>query len=382
MTSQNGGPARRRSSRVSVLGSRRLLAPPALAVRAVLALRRALLRAADAVVPAQLAVFERVAATASSVVVAELARLRIADLVAEGPLTAVEIAKRTSTDAGAMERTLRFAVAIGIFTRDAQGRFTNNRLSSALSTGGLYSAQSFGEYFGSRSNFAAWGDFSETLRTGKNAFERVHGKSIWDWFDEHPQEQATFAHCMMTMTLVEAPGIAATYPFREVGTICDVGGGRGTLLSELLIRHAHLRATLCDGPTVLASARTLLAQRGVLGRVDLVEGSFFDGVPRGADAYVLKNILHDWDDARCIAILKNCRASMERGDKVLVIEALVEETSDAYGALADLQMMVVCCDGRERGRADFERLLDASGFRLGRVMPTPTAMVILEGVAS
>lgn len=373
---------RARPSPASVsLGATRLRAPPALAVRAVLAMRRALLRAADAVVPPQLAVLERVAATAGSVVIAELARLGVADLVEELPRTAAELAEKTDTDAGAMLRTMRAAVAIGFFVRDGQGRFTNNRLSSGLRTGGLYSARSFAEYFGSRSNMLAWCDFPETLRTGKSAFERVHGKSVWDWFEAHPQERDTFAECMMTLTLVEAPGIASAYPFAEIRTLCDVGGGRGTLLSEVLVQHPHLRAMLCDVAGVLDSARELLAQRGVLARVELLPGSFFDAVPKGADAYVMKNILHDWDDERCVAILKNCRAAMARGHKLIVVEAVVEETSDDYGVLADLQMMIVTSDGRERGRADFERLFAESGFRTARVLQTPTPMTILEGVA-
>ena len=358
-----------------------LFAPPAAAVRGLLALRKALIRAADAVVPPQLAVFDRVAATAGSHLVTELARLGVSDLVEERPLTASEIAAKTHTDPGAMLRAMRGAVSMGFFRRDEQGRYSNNRMSRVLRTQGTYSVRSFAEYFGSPSNRQAWCDFPETLRTGKNAFERVHGKSVWDWFDEHPDERETFANTMMTMTFADAPGIAATYPFAEIRRLCDVGGGRGTLLSEILVRHPHLRAVLCDNAGVLESARELLAARGVLDRVELVPGSFFDAVPKGCDAYVMKNILHDWDDERCIAILKNCRSVMEEGARLLVIDAIVEETTEDYGALADLHMMVVCCDGRERGRADFEELFAASGFRLGRVMVAPTPVAILEAIA-
>jgi hypothetical protein len=273
---------------------------------------------------------------------------------------------------------------MGFFERDATGRYANNRLSRTLRAQERYDVASFARYFGSRSNVLAWADFPETLRSGKNAFERVHGKSVWEWFDAHPVERETFAKSMMAMTLADAPGIAATYPFGEVRRLCDVGGGRGTLLSEILVRHPHLRGVLCDYAGVLESARELLTTRGVADRVELVAGSFFDdgSVPRGADAYVLKHILHDWDDARCIAILRNCRAAMVPGGRLLVIEALVEETSEDYGALADLQMMVVCCDGRERGRAEYEQLLVAGGFRLARVMEAPTPVAILEAIAT
>lgn len=358
-----------------------LRAPPAFAVRAALALRRALLHAADLVVPAQLAVFERVAGIANAVVIAELSRLRVSDLVAKRSLSATELAEATKVDPDTMERTMRAAVALGLFKRDAQGRFTNNRLSSALRWSERYSVGPLVEYFGSGSNLAAWCDFGETLRTGQSAFERVHGKSVWEWFDEHPGERETFAECMMTMTLFEAPGIAAAYPFGDLRTLCDVGGGRGTLLSEVLVRNPKLRAMLCDAPSVLESARVLLSERGVLERVALLPGSFFNAVPKGADAYLMKNVLHDWDDERCIAILKNCRAAMERGQKLLVVEALIEDTTDNLGAFSDLQMLVVCSGGRERGRAAFQHLLDSSGFRLERVVKTPTPMHILESVA-
>jgi hypothetical protein len=363
------------------LGKTPLFAPPALGVRAVLALRRALLRAADAVVPQPLALAERITATAGSVIIGELARLGIADRLAERPLTAAQLAEATATDPDAMARTLRFAVAQGLFVRDAQGRFANNRLSRALLTDRRYSASWLARYFGSVSNLKAWCDFRETLRTGESAFERVNGKEIWAWFDDHPEEREVFAQCMTTMTLVEAPGIAKTYPFGELGTLCDVGGGRGTLLSELLVQHRALRAMLCDAPGVLESARVLLEERGVRERVELVPGSFFDGVPQGADAYLLKNVLHDWDDERCLTILGHCRDAMQRGQRLLVIEALVEATSDDFGPLADVQMMIVCGGGRERGRADYTRLLERSGFTLNRVLPTPTPMHILEAHA-
>lgn len=356
-------------------------APPSLAVRAALALRKTFQRAADAVVPPQLAAFEHMSGAAHTMVVGEVARLRIPDLVEERPLTAAEIATKTGTNPDAMMRIMRGAIVMGFFTRDARGRFRNNRLSRALLSGDLESMRAFAEYFASKSNMLAWADFPETLRTGKNAFDRVHGKSVWDWFDEHPHERETFAQAMMTLTLVDAPGIAKTYPFSEVKRLCDVGGGRGTLLGELLVHHPHLRAVLADAPGVLESAKPLLAQRGVGDRVELVPGSFFESVPKGCDAYVLKNILHDWDDARSLVILKNCRAAMEPGARVLIIEALIEEDSDDLGALSDLQMMVVCGEGRERGRADFDRLLRDSGFRLGRVLECPTPVAVIEGIA-
>ena len=358
-----------------------LAAPPSLAVRAILALRRTMIRAADACVPAPLAMLERVTAAAGSHILAELARLGVPDLLEDKPMSGAELAEQTKTDPDAMQRVMRACVAMGVFGRRSDGRFENNRLSRALTSGDLESVRSFAVYFGSKSNMLAWADFAETLRTGKNAFDRVHGATVWEWFDCHPEERETFAHAMMSMTLLDAPGIASSYPFGEIGKLCDVGGGRGSLLSEILLHHRKLRGMLCDAPGVLDSAKKLLAQRGVADRVDLVAGSFFDVVPKGADAYLMKNVLHDWDDDRSKKILKNVRAAMERGQKLLVCEAIVEPDSEDFGALSDIQMMMVCGEGRERSRADFERLFEAADFRLERVVQTPTLMNVVEGIA-
>jgi hypothetical protein len=240
----------------------------------------------------------------------------------------------------------------------------------------------YAEYFASSSNVQSWADAEATVRTGKNAFERVHGMSVWDWFDGHPGERETFAQMMMGITTVDAPTIARLYPWREVERVCDVAGGRGTLLSELLIRHRHLKGVLCDAPGVIESARVLLEGRGVMARVELAAGSIFSHVPAGADAYVLKNVLHDWDDARSLQILQVVRKAMATGARVVICETLTERNDPgSLGVLADVHMMMVCSDGRERGREEYARLLDASGFRAGRVMASPTVSVV-EGVAA
>jgi hypothetical protein len=185
----------------------------------------------------------------------------------------------------------------------------------------------------------------------------------------------------MGMSIADAPIIARLYPFSEVQSVCDVGGGRGTLLSELLIRHTHLRGMLCDSEGVLASARELLAARGVLSRVTLSAHDFFERVPSGAEAYLLKNILHDWDDERCATILRNVREAAGVGGRVLIAEALLERYShDPIAVPADLQMLVACSAGRERSLAEFENLLTKSGFRLRRRFSYPT-LSVLEGIA-
>lgn len=362
------------------LTNKPLTAPPGLAVRAAIALRRSLLRAAEAVVPARVALLERVIASSEANMLGELGRLGVADLLEQGPRSAIEIAERTGTSADAMGRTLRALVYSGVFARRADGKFENNRVSRALLDKDD-SSRAFAVYFASKSNQHAWADFPETLRTGKNAFDRVHGLSIWDWFDTHPEERETFARAMMSITIAEGAGIATTYPFGEAQTVCDVGGGRGTLLSEILLHHPKVKGVLVDAPGVLESAKSLLEARGVRERVELVPGSFFDAVPSGADVYVLKTVLHDWDDERSMKILSVVRSAMKPGARLALVDFIVEADCDHYGVMVDVHMMVVCGEGRERSRADFERLLEATGFRTERMLTTSTGMGIVEGVA-
>jgi O-methyltransferase len=355
--------------------------PPGWVVRAALWLRRRLQTLASTVGPPELRIFELATGAIATQLLGVVARHNIADALADGPRSAAELAAATGLDADALHRVLRALAYLGVFTIDSAGRVANNRYSEALRAGNLAHVRESAIYFSSGSNMRAWLDLEETVRTGGNAFERVHGTSVWDWFDRHPDEREVFAQMMTGGTIATAPAIATLYPWGEVQRVCDVGGGRGTLLSELLVRHPHLTGMLCDGAGVLEAARVLCAQRGVSDRVQLVPGSFFDEVPGGADAYVLKNILHDWDDVRSLRILGVVRRAMQPGQRLLICETLTERNdTDGFGALADVQMMVVCGDGRERGRDEYARLLTDSGFRPGRVLPGPM-MSVLEGIA-
>jgi hypothetical protein len=357
--------------------------PPRFLVRIVLGLRRWLLWLANALVPPQLPLFELASGVSRTQMLAAVAQLRIADLLADGPLGADELAARTHRNPDALHRTMRALATIGVFTLRADGRFANNHVSSGLLSDRPGSSRHFAEYFGSASNVRAWSDFARTLETGKNAFERVHGTSVWDWFDAHPEERGTFAAAMSSMTTLDAPGVAAAYPFSEVKRVCDVAGNRGALLAEILAKHRHLRGVLFDNAGVIATAPELLGPRGVAERVELSSGSFFEQIPQGCDAYLLKNILHDWDDQRSLTILRNCRRAMQPGHRLLLVELVVErDEADGIGPLSDVQMMIVCGEGRERSRDDFARLFRETGFELRRVVPTATLMSIVEGVAT
>jgi hypothetical protein len=357
-------------------------APPAAVVRALLWLRGAVSRLAKALGPPELCVFEQATAAGLLHVLGALVRSGVPDALSQGPLSAEQLAERTGLHADALFRTLRCVALQGYFRLRRDGRFEHNSRSRALCGGRLSRAREFLLYFSSGSNLAAWGHFEHALATGHSPFDHVHGMNVWEWFEHHADEREMFAHSMMGISVADAPVIARIYPFREIHSVCDVGGGRGTLLSELLIRHPHLRGVLFENEGVLDSARQLLEARGVLHRVRLSPGSFFERVPTGADAYLLKNILHDWDDQRCAAILRNVRDAGGRHGRVLIAESLLDRFSrDPLAVPADLQMMVACSDGRERSHAEFQNLLVKSGFKLGRLFSYPTISVI-EGLAA
>ncbi len=288
-----------------------------------------------------------------------------------------------------MARTLRAAVFSGFFVRRSDGRYENNRMSRALldaddTTQGLRASTSAEN----RNRTGTRGPTSaRPSATGKNAFDLAStGGACGDWFDAHPDEREMFARGMMSLTILEAAGVATTYPFGEFQKICDVGGGRGTLLSEILLHHPSLQAMLVPmPPRCIDSARSLLKVRGVEDHA-----SSWRGRPassrrsrRARRPTCSRNVLHDWDDARSSKILADLprpRRSPRR-QRLVVVEQLVEEDCDHHGTMVDLHMMTVCGEGRERGRADFARLFEAGSFRVGRVLVTPTGMGIIEGIA-
>jgi hypothetical protein len=338
---------------------------------------------ADLIVPAPAAMLVRLGGAWQTHLLHVAARLRIADRVAIRPKTAAELAGETGTNEDALHRALRALVTLGVFDMNARGEVSNNRMSDTLRSDRVASMRDPADYFGSASNVQAWGDIDETVRSGESAFARVHGMSVWDWFAKHPDEGRAFAGTMTSLTEMDAPAIAAAYDFGQHGRICDVAGGRGTLLAEILTQHQTPRGVLFDEAHVLDIAGTYLAARGVDARVERVAGSFFERVPAGCDAYVLKDILHDWDDARCSAILEHLRSAMTEKSVLLVPETIVERCSTrAPGPIVDMQMLAVCDGGRQRSEAEHAKLLRGAGLRLRKVHTTATAVSIVEAERS
>jgi hypothetical protein len=314
-------------------------------------------------------------------VLGTIAELGVADELAKGPATAEELAGRLGVNADALHRVLRAASLSDAFELDSRGRFSLGRTGQALRSDHPNSVRDWSRYFASKSNAAAWADLTETVRTGKAAFPRVHGRSVWQWFAEHPEEERLFAGGMRAGTAQDAPFIVNGYPWPDAGLLCDVAGGVGTLMAAVLESRPGLRGVLVDAPGVLAEADGWLAARGMRERVELSEGDIFRSVDARADVYVMKNILHDWDDQACGTILKTVRAAMPDGSRLVVVEYLQERNRpNIVASLSDIQMMTVCDDGRERSAEELQALLEGAGLRPGRVHLTG-GPALVEGLA-
>lgn len=357
------------------------LAPARVFVQAALALHTALKRASELVVPAELTLIDNSAGLIRTGLLHTAAKLRLADHLAAGPLTAAELAPKVNADADALHRTLRALAMIGIFSLDSAGRFRNNRLSEKLRADVAGSFRIGAQYWGSASNFAAWGDALKTVETGEPAFARVHGVSAWDWMRDHPDENEIFTAYMQEASESLGPMVARAYSFAGVQKVCDLGGGRGMLLAGILKAHPRLRGAVMDSPHVVERAKSYLDGHGLGGRVDIVPCDFFEHVPSGCDVYVMKDILHDWNDRNSLAILRNVRKSLPPGGRILIVELLVEECDTRMpGPITDVHMMTVL-EGRQRSTADLGKLFAESGFRLGEVRPLPIPWSVVEGIA-
>jgi hypothetical protein len=227
----------------------------------------------------------------------------------------------------------------------------------------------------------AWADLTESVRTGRSAFRRVHGWSVWEWFAAHPDEERLFAASMRRLTEHDAPAIVTGYPWPVTGTVCDVAGGVGTLLAAILQARPGLRGVLVDAPGVLAEAEPHLVREGVRDRVELRDGDIFGAVDAQADVYVLKDILHDWDDAASARILGAVRAAMPAGSRLVLVETLQERNRPRLPAsIVDIQMLTQCEEGRQRSAAELRALLAGAGLRPGEVRET-AGPALVEAVA-
>jgi hypothetical protein len=312
------------------------------------------------------------------------ARLKLADVLVEKPLTAAVIAGRVGANAAFLYRVLRALASVGVFAELPDGRFRLTPLAQTLRSDGAGSLRDFALHNIDDYMWQTWGALEHGVMTGANAFEHVFRKLPFQYFHERPEKEREFAAAMASISAGQNAAVAEAYPFGKLTRLVDVGGAHGHLLAEILRRHKKLTGVLYDQPQVVARAPDsgFVTAPDVRGRCTIEGGNFFRSLPEGADGYVMKFIIHDWDDANSIRILENCRNAMAKGGRVIVVDNVIPKgNAKNWAKLLDINMMVAP-GGKERTREEFADLMVRAGLRLTRVYPTKAGIGIVEAVAA
>jgi hypothetical protein len=308
-----------------------------------------------------------------------VASLGVADVLAEGPLDASTIAARVGADAAMLARVMRALASMGVFESRDDGRFALTPVGDALRRDAPVSARAMAVFTAAPWHWKMWSGMLEAVRTGKTASEVTMQTSVFEYLSAHPEDGASFDAAMISLSQMTNTAVLSAYDFTHARRVVDVGGGHGGLLSAALMAHPELRGTLFDQPDVLEGARARLAPLALLDRCELVGGDFFEAIPAGGDVYVMKSILHDWDDARAGSILRACRRAMSPSARLLLIEMIVP-AGDAPHASKMLDLEMILFGGRERTASEYRALLEASGFALARSIATSAPHSVLEAV--
>lgn len=307
------------------------------------------------------------------------AKLGIADLLASGPATVAELAQKTETDERSLYRLLRSLASVGAFTEVESKTFANTPMTETLRSDAPRSTRDLTIWMGEPDHWNVYGDLLYSVRTGKPAWDNVHGEPVFPYlFETNKELGAIFNRAMTSYSHQSIGPVLEAYDFSKAGTVADIAGGYGHLLAAVLAANPTAKGVLFDLPTVLEGAPQMLDSYAVADRVELVAGDFTSEIPVNADVYMLKHIIHDWYDDTNQKILRNIRANMPDDGKVLIIEAVVPEGNEPhFSKIIDLEMLI-SPGGIERTPSEFEKLLNDSGFKMTRIIPTQGMMSIVE----
>lgn len=330
--------------------------------------------------PPNMALMQMVFGKALTQAVSVVARFKLADQMARGPKTAAELATAAGLHAGHLYRILRALAGVGVLAGDDEGRFSLTPMGDFLRSDVPGSMRAIATYVCDPWSWKPWGDLAGCAKTGAPAFERVFGEGVFDYLGKHPDEAATFNEGMTGFSQQASEFVLKAYDFGPFNTIVDVGGGHGALLLAILKANARARGVVFDAPQVVAGATEPIRAAGCADRCRAEGGDFFKAVPAGGDLYVLKHIIHDWNDAKATQILKCVRAAIPATGKLLLVELVVPPGfGPGFAPILDLEMMVLC-DGKERTESEYRELLAGAGFRLARIVPTEGPHGLVEAV--
>jgi SAM-dependent methyltransferase len=308
------------------------------------------------------------------------ADLGVADALAEAPLSIDELAAAVDADPDILGRLLRALISRGVFRRRRDGRYELTPLADTLRCGADVSIGAMARVQGSPEHREHWSHLTNAVRTGKAVIPELRGKPAFEVLADEPELAEMFNQAMTSLSELSIAPVIAAYDFSSYATIVDVGGGQGRLLAAILAATPGASGVLFDLPQVVADAPTLLRQHHAQDRVRIVEGSFFERVPDDSDAYVLKNVIHDWPDDDAVRILRNVRAAARTGARILLVEFVIPNHDREFlGKWADLEMLI-SAGARERSADEYGQLLSRAGFQMMRVVETASPFSVVEGV--
>jgi hypothetical protein len=351
--------------------------PLARIVRAVETVRLRLEWLSQRMIPPHFALLHEFSGARTAQAVCAAAELGIADVLVNGARTVEQIARLVHAHPDAIDRSMRLLSSRGIFKRTKDG-YALTPMAEALRTDSPISMRAMARLTGSKEHWEHWGHFVEVVRTGEPFVPKLRGMSFFDYIGTKPELAAVFNDAMTSVSNLAIQPTMLAYDFSRFETVADIGGGHGSFLAAILKQAPKARGLLFDLPDVVASAEPMLRAAGVLSRCEIRGGSFFDGVPKGFDAYVMKTVVHDWPHAEALRILRSVRAAIPPHGTLLLVEmVLPDDDSQHPGKLLDLDMMLTN-GGRERTAAEYRRVLGEAGFRLVRAVPTMAPFTLVE----
>lgn len=332
-------------------------------------------------VPPSAQVLGIITASWTSAAVYVAAKLGIADLLADGPKSTEYLAVATSTHELSLYRALRAIASVGIFTENDGRTFANTPMSETLRSDHPNTVRDLTIWLGDPEHWNAYGEFMHSVKTGEPAWDKHHGEPVFQYlFKTNPALGDIFNRAMTSYSHQTIGPLLEAYDFSGASVIADIAGGFGHLLGAVLEKNPNVKGVLFDLPEVLEGAPKMLESYGVTDRVELVSGDFTEAIPVVADVYILKHIIHDWYDEKDRIILGNIRDNMPEGAKVLIIETVIPTGNDPhFSKIIDLEMLAAP-GGMERTAEEFENLLNSSGLKLTRIIPTQGLMSIIEAV--
>jgi hypothetical protein len=306
------------------------------------------------------------------------AKLGIADLLKDGPRKIDELASITGAHSNSLYRLLRALASIGLFAERADGTFELTPMASALQSDIPMSLRPYVLLLGDKSWWDPWGNLLHSVKTGEASFDQIFGMGYSEYLETHPDIAKTFNECMTSVSQAHNPAIVGSYDFSCFRKIVDVGGGHGSLLTSILKADPRLTGILFDLPHVVNSIDKSDVEMS--GRCEIIGGDFFEEVPPGGDVYLLKQVIHDWNDELSIKILQNCHKAMTKEGRILVVEAVIGPgNAQSTSKFFDLHMLVTGPGAKERTESEFRSLFNSAGFALSKITSTPSSFCIIEG---